>query len=312
VRFIYQYPETYGSQGDMLDAGPVAELAVKAEALGWSGFAFTEHPAPGSKWLESGGHQSLDPFVALGHVAAVTTNLQLLTYLTVLPYRNPNLVAKSATTVDRLSNGRFILGVGAGYMKAEFHALGVDFDRRNDLLDEALDVLPLHWSGQPFDYAGRSFNARQAIGLPKPVQQPIPIWIGGNSAQTRRRVAHRAQGWMPLTSAVDISAMTRTPRIDSLADLGGRIRALLADAGDRAGIIDIAVAYTDPTIARPDKDVERHREAIGRMIEVGATYIVLPAPGGTYPQTAEVMESFAVNYITAKPPDPSVVNQPGR
>ena len=302
MRFIYQYPETCGSEGDMLDAGPIAELAVKAEALGWSGFAFTEHPAPGSNWLESGGHQSLDPFVALGHVAAVTTNLRLLTYVTVLPYRNPNLVAKSATTVDRLSNGRFILGVGAGYMKSEFHALGVDFDQRNDLLDEALDVLPLHWSGQPFDYAGHSFNARQAVGLPKPVQQPIPIWIGGNSARSRQRVARRAQGWMPLTSGVDISATTRTPRIDSVEDLGRRIRSLLADAGDRADEIDIAVAYTDPTIARPDEDVERHREAMGRITEIGATWIVLPAPAHAYPQTAEVMESFAVNYIAPGPP----------
>jgi probable F420-dependent oxidoreductase len=297
MRFIYQYPETYGSQGDMLDAGPVAELAVRAEACGWSGFAFTEHPAPGAKWLESGGHQSLDPFIALGHVAAVTTRLQLLTFLTVLPYRNPNLVAKSATTLDRLSNGRFILGVGTGYMKAEFHALGVDFDQRNDLLDEALDVLPLHWSGQPFDYAGRSFNARQAIGLPKPVQQPIPIWIGGNSARTRRRVAQRAQGWMPLTNAVDISATTRTPHIDSVEDLDRRIRALRAEAGDRADGIDIAVAYTDPTIAEPDEDAERHRDALGRLEEIGATWIVLPAPFAVYPGTAELMESFAANYI---------------
>jgi probable F420-dependent oxidoreductase len=299
VRFIYQYPETYGSQGDMLDAGPVAELAVKAEACGWSGFAFTEHPVPGSKWLESGGHQSLDPFIALGHVAAVTTSLRLLTFLTVLPYRNPNLVAKSATTVDRLSNGRFILGVGTGYMKAEFHALGVDFDQRNALLDEALDVLPLHWSGQPFDYAGRSFNARQAIGLPKPVQQPIPIWIGGNSALTRRRVAQRAQGWMPLTNAVDISATTRTPHIDSVEDLSRRIRALRTDAGDRADSIDIAVAYTDPTIAKPDEDVERHRAALGRLQEIGATWIILPPPPGVFPETAELMESFAQNYITS-------------
>jgi len=297
VRFIYQYPETHGSQGDMLDAGPVAELAAKAEACGWSGFAFTEHPAPGSKWLESGGHQSLDPFVALGHVAAVTSRLQLLTFLTVLPYRNPNLVAKAATTVDRLSNGRFILGVGTGYMKAEFHALGVDFDQRNELFDEALDVLPLHWSGQPFDYEGRGFSVRQTIGLPRPAQNPIPIWIGGNSALTRRRVARRAQGWMPLTSAVDISSTTRTPRITSVEDLGRRIRALRAEAGDRANGIDIAVAYTDPTIARPEMDVERHRDALGELEAIGATWIILPAPSGVYPETAELVESFAQNYI---------------
>jgi probable F420-dependent oxidoreductase len=301
VQFMYQYPETYGSQGDMLDAGPVAELATRAEACGWSGFAFTEHPVPGTKWLESGGHQSLDPFVALGHVAAVTSRLRLLTFLTVLPYRNPNLVAKAATTVDRLSKGRFTLGVGAGYLKAEYHALGVNFDERNALVDEALDVLPLHWSGQPFDYEGRGFSARQVIGLPRPLQDPIPIWIGGNSALTRRRVAQRAQGWMPLTSAVDISVTTRTPRIDSVDDLEQRINALRAEAGDRAAGIDIAVAYTDPTIAQPDVDVERHRDALGRLEEIGATWIVLPGPPGVYPATAELLESFARNYIA--PPE---------
>ena len=94
MRFIFQYPDYHGTDGDMLDAGPVAELAVTAEKAGWKGFAFTEHPAPTAKWLETGGHQSLDPFVALAHVAAVTNDLKLLTYLAVLPYRNPDSLAK--------------------------------------------------------------------------------------------------------------------------------------------------------------------------------------------------------------------------
>ena len=152
MKYIFQYPDFHGTDGDMLEAGPVGELAVTAEQNGWKGFAFTEHPAPTAKWLETGGHQSLDPFAALSHVAAVTTEMKLLTYLAVLPYRNPASLAKSAATVDRLSNGRFILGVGTRYLKAEYFALGVDFDERNTLFDEALDVLPLHWSGKPFDY----------------------------------------------------------------------------------------------------------------------------------------------------------------
>ena len=97
-----------------------------------------------------------------------------------------------------MSDGRFILGVGTGYLKAEYCALGVDFDERNVLFDEALDVLPLHWSGEPFDYEGTHFSCRGTIGRPAPVQQPIPIWIGGNAKLTLRRVAERAQGWMPL------------------------------------------------------------------------------------------------------------------
>ena len=160
---------------------------VTAETAGWEGFAFTEHPAPTAKWLETGGHQSLDPFVALaarrgGH----RPTLKLLTYLAVLPYRNPASLAKSAATVDKLSNGRFVLGVGTGYLKAEYFALGVDFDERNELFDEALDVMPLHWSGEPFDYAGKHFNCRGTIGRPRPVQQPDP------DLDRRQRQAHAA------------------------------------------------------------------------------------------------------------------------
>src|SRR3984893_6080807 len=176
MQFMYQYPETNGSERDLLDAGPVHEVAGTAEAAGWMGFAFTEHPVPGARWLESGGHQTLDPFVALGYAAAVTTRVRLLTYLAVVPYRNPFLLAKAAATVDKLSGGRFVLGVGTGYQKSEFHALAVDFDERNALFDEALEVLPLHWKGEPFSYKGMHFEARDVIARPKPVQNPIPIW----------------------------------------------------------------------------------------------------------------------------------------
>src|SRR4051794_11439710 len=223
---MFQYPEISGSDGDMLDVGPVAELAMAAERFGWSGFAFTEHPAPSAKWLESGGHQSVDPFAALGHVAAVTERLKLLTYLAVVPYRNPTLLAKAAATVDRLSNGRFILGAGVGYLKAEYRAVGVDFDERNELFDEALDVLPLHWSGVPFDYAGKHFNCRGTIGLPRPTQQPIPIWIGGNSALSLRRVTQRAQGWMPLTGSPEMFGVVRSPAITGIDSLRDRLAVL--------------------------------------------------------------------------------------
>src|SRR5215211_6328912 len=108
MQYLFQYPEISGMSADMMSAGNVARLAAWAEECGWSGFAFTEHPAPSVAWLESGGHQSLDPLVALAHVAAGTSRLRLLTYLTVLPYRNPSLLAKAAATADILSGGRLI------------------------------------------------------------------------------------------------------------------------------------------------------------------------------------------------------------
>jgi len=296
VRFMYQYPETTGTEHDMLDAGPVAELAVAAEAAGWSGFAFTEHPAPGARWLAAGGHQTLDPFVALGHVAAVTERLRLLTYLAVAPYRNPFLLAKSSATVDLLSNGRFVLGLGAGYLKGEFRALGVEFDERNDLFDEILDVLPRSWSGEPVSYSGRHFDARDVILRPRPVQTPIPIWIGGNSTVTRRRVAARAQGWLPMTTFVDISATARTPHIASFEQLAGHIQEVREAAGKRGATLDIVVAYTDPAIAEPGRDAGRHRDAFAALAEIGATWAVIPAPAGRYPATRAFIDEFARHY----------------
>ena len=151
MQYLIQHPEPVGMQHDLFAAGEVVPVAKAVEAAGWDGLAFTEHPAPGHRWLaEGGGHQTLDPFVALAAAAAVTERIRLLTYLAVLPYRNPLLTAKAAATVDMISGGRFILGVGTGYLKTEFFALGVDFDERNALFDEALDVMPLHWSGEKF------------------------------------------------------------------------------------------------------------------------------------------------------------------
>jgi probable F420-dependent oxidoreductase len=298
MRFILQYPDFHGTDGDMLDAGPVAELAVLAERHGWKGFAFTEHPAPTERWLNTGGHQSLDPFAALAHVAAVTTELKLLTYLAVLPYRNPLSLAKSAATVDKLSNGRFVLGAGTGYLKAEYFALGVDFDERNTLFDEALDVLPLHWSGEPFDYQGTHFSAKGTIGRPRPVQSPIPIWIGGNAKLTLRRIAERAQGWMPLSGPSGMFSTVRSPEISSTDDFVARLAMLRELAGDRFEQLDIAMAYTDEGRFDLSTDVERHRDNLGRLAELGVTWVIVPGPTVAAPAAAEFVEGFAKEFIS--------------
>ncbi len=299
MRFMFQYPDVHGVEADMLDSGPVTEIAQAAENAGWDGISFTEHPAPGTKWLKSGGHQTLDPFVALGAVAAVTTRLRLLTYLAVVPYRNPMLLAKAAATVDKLSGGRFILGAGTGYLKAEFHALGVGFDDRNELFDEALDVLPLHWSGESFSYAGKHFNARDIVARPRPVQQPIPIWIGGNAKITLQRIATRSQGWMPLTGTAEMAATTRSPHLESIESIGSRLAILRDLAGDRFDALDIAIAYNDPTIHQPAVDVERHRDALAAYHELGATWIIVAGPTGEHPIARDFIEAFARDYITA-------------
>ena len=298
MKFILQYPQANGLERDMLDAGDVGEMAAAAEKAGFDGFSLTEHPIPGAKWLAQGGHQSVDPFVALAFAAAATTRLRLLTYLAVVPYRNPFLLAKASATLDRMSNGRFVLGVGSGYHKTEFFALGVDFEERNALFDEALEVLPLAWSGEAFSYKGRHFEARNVIQLPRPTQQPIPIWIGGNSKLARRRVARCAQAWMPMGGTEELAQTTRTAHIGSLGVLRDMIAEVKDMAGARGASLDFVGQYPDPGLSSaPTRDVARHRDAFAHQAEAGITWSVVGASHGPPERQRAFIEEFGATYI---------------
>jgi probable F420-dependent oxidoreductase len=298
MQFFFTYPEINGTDADMLDAGALDEVARAAERAGFDGLSLTEHPVPGAGWLTSGGHQTLDPFVGLGFAAAVTTRLRLLTHLSVAPYRNPFLLAKATATVDKLSGGRMVLGMGTGYHKTEFYALGVDFEERNALFDEALEVLPLHWRGEPFSFAGRRFDARDVQARPQPVQDPIPIWIGGNSRLSRRRAAQRAQGWMPMPGGPELSTTARTPRISgnqALADMIAEVQDEAAAAGREP--VDIAWAYHDPGMQQPATDADRHREAFDAFGKMGVTCLLVTAKSRTATATLDFVQAFGATYL---------------
>ncbi len=297
MQFIYHYPETTGTDGDMLDSGRIDVVAREAEQAGFDAFALTEHPIPGARWLHAGGHQSLDPFVALSFAAAATGRIRLLTHLVVAPYRNPMLLAKQAATVDKLSGGRFILGLGTGYHKTEFRALGVDMDERNHLFDEALDVMPLHWSGQPFSYQGRHFEAREVIARPRPVQSPIPIWIGGNSKLTRRRVAQRAQGWMPMLGPKELSVTTRTPAITSLEELVPYI-AEVRDTAEAVGRTDRLDFLYSHSVGDPALNAERHRHAFADIEQAGVTWVVISGDTHEEAATVDFIRAFGATYLS--------------
>ena len=297
MQFMFTYPEAHGLAADMLAAGQPAELAHVAEECGWDGFALTEHPAPGARWLGAGGHQTLDPFVALAAAAAVTSRIRLLTYLAVLAYRNPLLLAKTVATLDIISGGRAILGAGTGYLRGEFRALGADFEERNALFDEALEVLPLHWSGEPFDYEGRHFTARNTLALPRPVQQPVPIWVGGNSATARRRVAQHAHGWIPVLGTGELITTIRTPELATVPDLAAAVTQLRADAGPRGAALDVGITYPGD-LASPDTDRGRHRAAITELADAGVTWLMIPGPEGTTrPQLTAFLERLGRDYF---------------
>ncbi len=184
--------------GPFGDARALANLARDAESSGWDGFFIWDH-------ISGSSLPFVDPWVGLTAVAISTRTIRFGTTVTPLPRRRPWKVAREAVSIDQLSGGRLILGVGIGLGQAEWDDLGEQSDlvKRGAMLDEALSVITGLWSGGPFSYEGEYYHVRQAHFLPRPVQQPrIPIWVGGfwpNKGPFRR--AARWDGVFPLFKA---------------------------------------------------------------------------------------------------------------
>lgn len=139
-----------------------------------------------------------DPIATLSWVAAATTRVRLLSYVLVPAYRHPLLTAKGFCTLDALSGGRAMLGVGAGHLEGEFAALGVPFEGRGARLDEALAVVTAAFLDEYPTHEGKLYTVRDVGIAPRPVQQPRPpIWVGGNTPAALKRAAKYGDGWLP-------------------------------------------------------------------------------------------------------------------
>ena len=157
--------------GEWCTADAIGEMARAAEAAGMDAVNVTDHPLPTpSGSAEAGTTPSTRSWPSPWR-RAVTSRVRLQTNLVILAYRNPFLSAKAIATLDAVSGGRVVVGTGAGYLRSEFAALGVDFDERNDLTDEAIDAMVAAWSGEPFSFDGVHFTAENAVALPRPVQR---------------------------------------------------------------------------------------------------------------------------------------------
>jgi probable F420-dependent oxidoreductase len=205
----------------------VKEVGECLERAGFAGGNVTDHPCPTGRWLDAGGHHAQDPFVMLSLFAAVTKTLTLQTGILVLPYRNPFITARAVATLDVFSGGRVRLGVGAGYMKAEYKALGADFDKRNELMDEYIRALKAAWCNDEFTFEGTGYQALGNRIQPRPVQRPHPpIYVGGNSRRAIRRAAELGDAWNPFFTAGALSATSRTAAMEGDEDLVGGIQYL--------------------------------------------------------------------------------------
>jgi probable F420-dependent oxidoreductase len=303
MRFAVTHPlVSHPYHPDLVTGASISALATAAEAAGFHGFGVTDHPAPSQRWLDGGGHDAFDPFVALGYAAARTTTLRLIPNIVVLPYRNPFIVAKAAATLDVLSGGRFTLAVGAGYLRSEFDAVGVDHTERNELLDEALDVLKAVWTGDDVSFEGRHFSARGVTSHPRPVSDPHPpIWIGGNSGRARQRVADRGDGWCPFPAPALLAKTARTGALDTPQELAVAITDLnrrLEAAGRDPSTIDITFATPaggDPASAAFGPDA--HLEGLSALAALGVTWVQVGLPGDSVQHAVDTLQRYGEHVI---------------
>lgn len=232
---------------DLADPGVVAGLAVEAEERGWHGVFVWDQLL----WREPIS-QVADPWISLAAIAAATEEVMLGPMVTPLPRRRPTKVARETATLDRLSRGRLILGVGLGgdQFAGEFSRTGEEVDDRlrGEMLDESLEVLLAAWSGERVNHHGRHYLVDNVQFLPRPTQRPrIPVWAAafpGNVKPLRR--AARCDGFFPVN----------LPHVDEFARAVATVRDL---RGDDEAPFDIAVEL------RPGTDVNPY-------VEAGATW----------------------------------------
>ncbi len=234
----------------------IVEAARMAERAGFDWVSCSDHvavpvsraAAMGASWFDAGS--------TLAFVAGATTRIRLLSHVLVLPYRHPLVIAKQYGTLDHLSGGRLILGVGSGHLRPEFKVLGADFERRGTVSDEYLAAIVAAWSEEVARFEGETLAFRDVIVAPRPAQRPRPpIWVGGNSRAAVRRAARLADGWVPWQLEPEACAA-------AVADA----RRLRAEAG-QPGAFEVVAPLAVPAGATADELVA----AAARWRAVGAT-----------------------------------------
>ncbi|MFF5472988.1 TIGR03619 family F420-dependent LLM class oxidoreductase [Streptomyces achromogenes] len=204
-------------------AGPADLVAVAraAEAAGFAYVACCDHVAVPRRLAAAMGTVWYDPVATLAHLAAVTTRIRLLSHVAVVALRHPLATAKQYATLDHLSGGRLILGVGAGHVREEFEALGADFGRRGAVLDETMDALRAALGPEEFpEHHGAYFGFAGLGQRPRPAQPHVPLWVGGSSPAAVRRAALKGDGWLPQGDPPELLA-GRAARIRRLREQAG-------------------------------------------------------------------------------------------
>jgi probable F420-dependent oxidoreductase len=324
LRFVMRLPyRRVDRQADFGSGAGLARIAATADRIGIYAMTISDHPLVPLDWEAGGGHHDLDPFTTLAYLAAGTDRLRLMVSVIVLPYRSPIVVAKMLSTIDRLSSGRVIAGVAAGYLEGEFEALGVPFADRNDMTDEAIRVMKELWTSDQPTFEGKYTRFSGVRQLPRPVQQPHPpIWIGGNSRRAIRRAVELADGWIPVAAPASRAGALHTPPMAGIEDLAQRL-AYAREVADRVGRTEpltvVAPVFQigsgssggapgsapDPNLDRTGRlrDLGAGKDEVldyvGKLRDLGVSAVGITFGGATVDEFVDQMEWFGAEIIPA-------------
>jgi probable F420-dependent oxidoreductase len=287
---------------EFLHPQAVTQIGSVLERAGFNGGNVTDHPCPTGRWLDGGGHFAQDPFVILSLLAQATTRLRLQTGILVLPYRNPFITARAVATLDVFSGGRVTLGLGAGYLKGEYFALGVDFERRNEIVDEYIKAMKAAWTADEFSFKGTGYEARGSRILPRPVQKPHPpLLIGGNSHRAIRRAVELGDAWYPFFTAGPLNATARTAAMSGESDVVEGMRYLREYCGtfgrERPPEVILSSLTSPGEKLNPPALIER----ISRYQEMGITGAALHVDGKTRAEWCDNVERVGAEVLAKLP-----------
>jgi probable F420-dependent oxidoreductase len=267
------------------------DMAEEADRLGYESIWIPEHLVVPLSSAGSPHHGSdhppipssvpiFDAFGVLCYLAARTERIRLGTHVYNIGLRHPFVTARAATTVDVLSAGRLELGIGASWLRAEWEAVGLDFDRRGARVDEAIQICRRLWSEDVIEHHGEFFDFGPVAFEPKPIQRPGPgLQIGGDGQAALRRAATVGKGWMPMNHKLKDLAPSLS-RITELSRLAGRTSTvevtLFGDIRAPADFATYATAGVTRLIVRP---WSRSSEAIEGIRSFAGTWMVAPAGG---------------------------------
>ncbi|NGO13375.1 LLM class F420-dependent oxidoreductase [Streptomyces sp. HC44] len=243
-----QSQSTLYAEGWEAAAGPddLVEIARTADRSGFAYLASCDHVAIPRRLAAAMSTIWYDPVATLAFLAGVTERVRLLSHVAVVGLRHPLVTAKQYATLDHLSGGRLILGVGAGHVQEEFEALGVDFERRGFVLDESIDALRSALGPDEFpEHHGKLYDFEGLGQRPRPAQVRVPVWVGGSSPAAVRRAAVKGDGWLPQGD----------PR-DRLPEQIARLKRLREEAGVAEPVV--VGAITEPLyVGEPGWEVGR-------------------------------------------------------